>query len=99
VYGGHTISVAAAHTARALPGLATIVAWRSCDHPGPVFEGDVLSTELTLDAAEPLDAADARLVDLRAAVSAHRDGEEGPVPVLDWRFIGVIPADPEGGSH
>jgi 2-methylfumaryl-CoA hydratase len=30
VYGGHTISVAAAHATRALPGLATIVAWRSC---------------------------------------------------------------------
>ena len=50
VYGGHTISIAGAHATRALPDLATIVAWRSCDHTGPVFEGDVLRTELTVDA-------------------------------------------------
>ena len=48
VYGGQTISIAAAHATRALPSLATIVAWRSCAHSAPVFEGDVLSTELTV---------------------------------------------------
>ena len=45
VYGGHTISIAAAHATRAIPALATIVAWQGCDHLGPVFEGDVLRTE------------------------------------------------------
>ena len=39
VYGGHTISVAAAHLSRALPALATIVAWRGCDHLGPGLRG------------------------------------------------------------
>ena len=86
VYGGHTISLAAAHATRALPNLATIVAWRGCDHLGPVFEGDVLRTELALDAVHPL--ADGGLVDLRAQVRALRDGEEHPV--LDWRFVGVM---------
>ena len=47
VYGGHTISVAAAHATRAIPAIATIVAWHGCEHLGPVFEGDVLRTELT----------------------------------------------------
>ena len=42
VYGGQTISIAAAHAATALPSLATIVAWRSCEHSAPVFEGDIL---------------------------------------------------------
>ena len=87
VYGGHTISIAAAHVTRALPGLATIVAWAGCDHLGPVFEGDVLHTELHVEGVEP--AAHGGLVDLRALVSAHRpDNEEAPV--LDWRFVALL---------
>ena len=48
VYGGQTIAIAAAHVTRALPSLATIVAWRSCEHSAPVFEGDILSTVVTI---------------------------------------------------
>ena len=70
VYGGHTISIAAAHVTRALParddrGLA------GCDHLGPVFEGDVLRTELRVEGVEP---AAGGLVDLRALVSAASPG-------------------------
>ena len=86
VYGGHTISIAAAHATRALPRLATIVAWAGCDHLGPVFEGDVLRTELRVEAVEP--AADGALVDLQALVSAHRADAEAPV--LDWRFVALV---------
>jgi len=85
VYGGHTISMAAAQLARALPNLLTIVAWRGCDHLAPVFEGDVLSTELTLEAKH-----EGGLLDLRARVDAHREGDAEPVPVLDWRLVGVM---------
>ncbi len=90
VYGGHTISIAAAHTTRALPNLATIVAWHGCDHLGPVFEGDVLRTELTLESKEPLQQGG--LLDLRAIVWAERDsdGESVEIEVLDWRFVGVM---------
>ncbi len=88
-YGGHTIAVAAAHAARALPALVTIVAWEGCDHLGPVFEGDVLSTELTVTASRPLAGVDASLVDLRALVHAQRGGEGELEPVLDWRFVAV----------
>ena len=70
-YGGHTIAVAAAQATRALPNLVTIVAWRSCDHTGPVFEGDMLSTELTVEAVHPLEAGG--LVDLRAVTAAERE--------------------------
>ena len=87
-YGGQTIAIAAAQTTRALPNLVTIVAWRSCDHTGPVFEGDVLATELTVEALHPLESADAGLVDLRAVTSADRG--EGPEPVLDWRLLGLM---------
>ena len=87
VYGGHTISIAAAHVTRALPRLATIVAWSGCDHLGPVFEGDVLRTELRVEGVEPV--ADGGLVDLRALVSAHRPDDE-EAPVLDWRFVALL---------
>ena len=89
VYGGHTISIAAAHLSRALPAVATIVAWRGCDHLGPVFEGDVLSTTIEVEATHGLDGTDAGLLDLRMRVTADRREGEG-VPVLDWRAIAVI---------
>ncbi len=90
VYGGHTISIAASHTTRALPNLATIVAWHGCDHRGPVFEKDVLRTELSLETKEPLKQGG--LLDLRALVWAERDdgAKRVEVEVLDWRFVGVM---------
>jgi acyl dehydratase len=84
VYGGHTISVAAAHAARAIPSIATVVAWHGCDHLGPVFEGDVLRTEV-----EVLSRDEGGLATLRASVSAVRDDAE-PEPVLDWRFVAMV---------
>jgi acyl dehydratase len=84
VYGGHTISVAAAHATRAIPAIATIVAWRSCEHVGPVFEGDVLRTELSVEDRSPGGVAE-----LRARVSSVRPGSE-PAPVLDWSFVAVV---------
>ena len=89
VYGGHTISLAASHTTRALPNLATVVAWQGCDHLAPVFEGDILGTEVTLEAKHPL--ADGGLVDLHAMVYADRaDGSASREAVLDWRFVGLM---------
>ena len=86
VYGGHTISIAAAHATRAIPALATIVAWEGCDHLGPVFEGDVLKSDLEVQAVRGL--ADGGLAHLRAQVRAIR--EDGATPVLDWRFVALI---------
>jgi acyl dehydratase len=93
VYGGHTITLAAAQITRALPNLVTIVAWRSCDHTAPVFEGDVLRTEFDLEAKHPLEGGGG-LVDIHALVYAER-GAEAPKPggedaVLDWRVIGLM---------
>jgi acyl dehydratase len=92
VYGGHTIGIAAAHVGLALPDLATIVAWEHCDHLAPVFEGDTLFTDVTLERVEPLD--DGALVHVRARVRAVREGESAssePTDVLDWRLIAVHP--------
>jgi acyl dehydratase len=89
VYGGHTISLAAAHATRALPNLASIIAWHGCDHLAPVFEGDILGTELTLEGKHPL--PDGGLLDLHAIVFADRaDGSAEHEPVLDWRFVGLM---------
>ena len=87
VYGGHTISVAAAHATRAIPAIATILAWEGCDHLGPVFEGDVLRTELHVEGTRALEQGG--LAELRALVTAvHEEG--GPEPVLDWRFVALV---------
>jgi len=93
VYGGHTISLACAQITRALPNLVTLIAWRSCDHLEPVFEGDVLQTEFSIDAKHAL-AGGGGLVDLRALVHATR-AEAAQTPgekhtVLDWRVIGLM---------
>lgn len=87
VYGGHTIGIAAAQLTRALPSLATIVAWHSCDHLGPVFEGDTLHSEVELERAEGLPTGGG-LLHLRSRVIAARQGER--VPVLDWRLVGAM---------
>ncbi|MBA2346948.1 MAG: hypothetical protein H0V81_01510, partial [Solirubrobacterales bacterium] len=77
VYGGQVIGIGLAHATRALPGLATVLAWRSCDHLGPVFEEDRLRTDV-----EVL-AVDGALVDLRVTVTSGRG------PVLDWQPVVV----------
>jgi acyl dehydratase len=88
VYGGHTISIAGAHATRALPDLVTILGWRSCDHTGPVFEGDVLRTELTVEDVHAQRYG--AMVELRAVVHATPAGGGEEKPVLDWRFIGLM---------
>lgn len=79
VYGGHTIAVAASQLTRALPDLATVLAWRSCDHTGPVHEGDTLTTRFTVKQVTPTNGW--HLLDLRAEVTAN-----GERPVLDWQL-------------
>lgn len=85
VYGGHTIGLAFAQASRLLPNLATVLGWQSCDHTGPVYEGDTLYSELQVESAEP--AGDGGVLGLRSLVYAAGDTEGEPDrPVLDWRF-------------
>jgi acyl dehydratase len=87
VYGGHTVSIASAQMTRALPNLVTFVAWRGCDHTGPVFEDDRLWSEFRIEDKRRLGRSGG-LVDLHAEVHAERNGEN--VKVLDWRAVALM---------
>ena len=80
VYGGHTIGLAQSELSRLLPSLATVLGWHSCDHLGPVFEGDNLGFTATL--IDEMSVAGGRLLALR--VQASRLTEAGETAVLDW---------------
>jgi acyl dehydratase len=84
VYGGHTIGLALAQATRLLPDLATVLAWESCDHTGPVYEGDTLYSALHIDGATPLPGGRGGVLDLRALVYAV--DEPADRQVLDWKF-------------
>lgn len=80
VYGGHTIGLALAQASRLLPNLVTVLGWESCDHTGPVYEGDTLVSQLHVEAAEALSSGGG-VLRLRSLVTVEPDR-----PVLDWRF-------------
>lgn len=88
VYGGHTIGLALSQATRALPLMVTVLGWHSCDHLGPVREGDTLSSEVVVGAATELTDGGTAL-DLRSLVTAHR--QDGESPVLDWTYTVLMP--------
>jgi acyl dehydratase len=88
VYGGHTIGLAAAQVTRALPCLVTFLGWESCDHTGPVHEGDTLNSEITIEKCEAL--SQGGLVHLRVQAHARPARSDKRTPVLDWRLVGLM---------
>lgn len=87
VYGGHTVGIAASQVTRVLPNLVTVIAWQSCDHLAPVYEGDLLTSDLEVEGTEALTAGGG-LAHLRSRVTAVR--EEGETSALDWRFVALM---------
>lgn len=92
VYGGHTISVAAAQLTRALPRMATLLGWYHCDHVAPVFEQDILRSVVTLEERRAVAGGDIGVVHVETF--ADRGGE-APSPgenikVLDWRLAVLL---------
>ncbi|PVG80654.1 acyl dehydratase [Nocardioides gansuensis] len=86
VYGGHTIGIAAAQASRALPGIVLFLGWQSCDHTGPVHEGDTLRSRIAVESARP-GPAGTQVLELRSLVEADAtETPGGPRPVLDWRY-------------
>jgi acyl dehydratase len=86
VYGGHTIGLALAQATRLLPNLVTVLGWQSCDHTGPVHEGDTLHSELHVDGAVPLPDGRGGVLKLRSLVYATGEPDR---QVLDWRFTAI----------
>jgi acyl dehydratase len=88
VYGGHTIGLALAQAGRLLPNLATVLGWQSCDHVGPVHEGDTLYSDLHVEAAEPPLRRPRR--GAHPALGGHAVADSGADrTVLDWRFTAL----------
>jgi acyl dehydratase len=90
VYGGHTIDLAAAQLSRALPALATIVAWHGCDHLAPVHEGDTLFSDIAVERLEPRGGGGG-FVHLRSKVAAVEGDGGARRDVLDWRLVALLP--------
>ena len=88
VYGGHTIGLALAQASRLLPNLATVLGWQSCDHTGPVYEGDTLYSELHVESAEPTEPRRRAGVAV-AGLRGQRLGGRARRQVLDWRFTAL----------
>ncbi|MDT5065266.1 MAG: hypothetical protein QOK02_1421 [Mycobacterium sp.] len=93
VYGGHTIGLALAQVTRALPNLVTVLGWTSCDHTGPVREGDTLYSEIHVEDAAILAGGRGAVLSLRSLVYAVDEPGQGERSdgrrhrqVLDWRF-------------
>jgi acyl dehydratase len=86
VYGGHTIGLALAQVTRVLPNLVTVLGWASCDHTGPVHEGDTLYSEIHVEEAAALPGGRGALLTLRSLVYAV---DETDRQVLDWRFTAL----------
>ena len=85
VYGGHTIGLALAQATRVLPNMVTVLGWESCDHTGPVHEGDTLYSQVHVEAATPLADGRGGVLRLRSLVHAADDDRQ----VLDWRFTAL----------
>ncbi|MFM9035171.1 MAG: MaoC family dehydratase [Mycobacterium sp.] len=85
VYGGHTIGLALAQAGRLLPNLVTVLGWQSCDHTGPVHEGDTLYSDLHIESVQPLSGGRGGVLNLRSLVYAAADR-----PVLDWRYTALL---------
>jgi acyl dehydratase len=97
VYGGHTIGLALGQLTRGLPDLVTVVGWRSCDHLGPVHEGDTLRSAVAVSQVRTVGGA--ALADLRVQVRVDDDAG-GARPVLDWRpVVACVPAPASQPEH
>lgn len=87
VYGGHTVGLALAQVTRAIPDLLTVLAWLSCDHLAPVYEGDTIWSSVSVERLDPHPVG-ARILFARSQVQAVT-GDLPPRTVLDWRFVAL----------
>ena len=89
VYGGHTIGLALHQVSRALPNLVTVLGWDRCDHVGPVREGDLLTSTVSVEGLHPLPGGGG-LVELGVNTLARNPGAQERSAVLDWHLTAVM---------
>jgi hypothetical protein len=90
VYGGHTIGIALAQATRLIPNLITVLGWTSCDHSGPVHEGDTLYSDLHVESAIARTGDRGGVLGLRSVVYAIGHQGMQDRQVLDWRYTALM---------
>lgn len=88
VYGGHTIGIAMGQLARRIPGVLGVTRWHSCDHVGPVLEGDTLRSTVEIVELRARESGGIATVRSLVTADARDDGED--TNVLDWLFDVVV---------
>jgi acyl dehydratase len=89
VYGGHTIGIATAQLTRAFPTVVAVTSWESCDHLGPVHEGDTLHSTIEVLRVRPVaEHPRLRVADLRSVVETSPESDSRTV--LDWRYSALV---------
>jgi acyl dehydratase len=88
VYGGHTIAVALAQVARAIPDMLTVLGWHSCDHVAPVHEGDLLTSSVEIERVDVAPGG-GQVLHVRSRVIAQDAAGGDATLVLDWRFVAL----------
>jgi acyl dehydratase len=61
-----------------------MLGWESCDHTGPVVEGDRIRSECTV--LEILHTQHGAVLKLHAQSHVTGEGQDDERPVLDWKF-------------
>ena len=87
-HGGHTIGLAFSQVTRLFPDLVTVLDWQSCDHTGPVYEGDTLYSRVRVERAVSRRNGRGTALSIRSlvfAVGKNRTERQ----VLDWRFTAL----------
>ncbi len=83
VFGGHVQGLANASLTRLLPGVAATVAWDSCDHLAPAYEGDLL--EFRHHLVDELPIGNGRLLRfVTTGTLRWRDGAPQSAELLRW---------------
>ncbi len=90
VYGGHVISLACAQVSRALPRMATILAWAHCDHTAPVVEGDLLATRFRITETAPCGDWTVALINAETSVDRGSNEDFPSGRALDWSFYALL---------
>lgn len=70
-----------------MPNVVTVLAWDDCEHIAPMYEGDAVTSMVTVESTQPIDSGGG--VGWLRVDSDARTGDGGPRRALTWR-VGVL---------